>query len=188
MELTPMRYKDYVWPHNPTSYSIHYERKMATHKVPFGRYCLQDMGLTRRVMQGEGEFVGPGAYEQFRALAEVFYNDGPGILVHPVWTTANAFFVSLQLEQEPRPDYVRYRFAFWESFDRYSQGLTAVQTAAGTGTQQPETAAVYHTVVKGDTLWGIARRYGVNLQTVIARNPGIKNPNLIYPGERVRVK
>ena len=31
-----MRYKDYVWPHNPRVYSIDYERKMAVNKVPFG--------------------------------------------------------------------------------------------------------------------------------------------------------
>ena len=45
-----MRYKDYVWPHNPRTYTIDYERKMAAQKVPFGRYHLQDLGLTRRVM------------------------------------------------------------------------------------------------------------------------------------------
>ena len=46
--------------------------------------------------------------------------------------------------------------------------------------------AVY-TVRKGDTLWGIAKRYGVSLTALIAVNPQIKNPNLIYPGDRVRI-
>ena len=69
-------------------------------------------------------------------------------------------------------------------------GLTAV---AGTAqTAQAETASgestVYHTVRRGDTLWGIAKRYGVTLRSLIAANPQIKNPNLIYPGEQVRVK
>ena len=64
---------------------------------------------------------------------------------------------------------------------------------AGTAqTAQPETASgestVYHTVRRGDTLWGIAKRYGVTLRSLIAANPQIKNPNLIYPGEQVRVK
>ena len=27
MLLTPMRYKDYIWPHNPATYSITYERQ-----------------------------------------------------------------------------------------------------------------------------------------------------------------
>ena len=40
---------------------------------------------------------------------------------------------------------------------------------------------------KGDTLWGIARRYGVELAALIRANPQIKNPNLIYPGGTVRV-
>ncbi|MEG1918399.1 MAG: DNA circularization N-terminal domain-containing protein, partial [Oscillospiraceae bacterium] len=97
MMLTPMRYKDYCWPHNPASYSIRYQRKVAVHKVPFGRYCMQDMGLSYRVMQGAGEFVGEGAYDEFRKLAVVFYRDGPGLLTHPVWMTASAYFVSLEL-------------------------------------------------------------------------------------------
>ena len=38
---------------------------------------------------------------------------------------------------------------------------------------------------KGDTLWGIAGTYGVALTELIRANPQIKNPNLIYPGDRV---
>ena len=34
---------------------------------------------------------------------------------------------------------------------------------------------------------GIARRYGVTLSSLIAANPQIKNPNLIYPGNEVRL-
>ena len=48
-------------------------------------------------------------------------------------------------------------------------------------------SAVYYTVQKGDTLWAIAQRYGTTYQE-IARLSGIANPNLIYPGQRVRVK
>ena len=40
-------------------------------------------------------------------------------------------------------------------------------------------------MVQGDTLWGIAGRYGVTLSALIAANPQIKNPNLIYPGQKV---
>ena len=58
MKLSPMRYKDFVWPHNPQTYTIEYRRAMGNQKVPYGRYHLEDMGLTRRVMKGEGEFVG----------------------------------------------------------------------------------------------------------------------------------
>ena len=77
-------------------------------------FRLQDLGRTNRIMEGEGEFVGPDAYSQFGQLANMFYNGGPGLLIHPLWQAANAYFVSLRLEQEPRPDFVRYSFTFWE--------------------------------------------------------------------------
>ncbi|MFL5321283.1 MAG: LysM peptidoglycan-binding domain-containing protein [Myxococcaceae bacterium] len=44
-----------------------------------------------------------------------------------------------------------------------------------------------HTVKSGECLWNIARRNGVSLQALIAANPQIKNPDLIHPGESVKV-
>ena len=175
-----MRYKDYVWPHNPRVYTIEYKRTMGARKVPFGRYHLQDLGPAQRVMRGEGEFVGEGAYGEFKKLATVFYAGGPGLLVHPVWQTSNAYFVELSLRQEPRADYVGYSFAFWEGYDGHSTG---VQVTGGGG--EPETGPAAstagerrHTVRRGETLWGIARDYGLSLTELIALNPQIKNPNL----------
>ena len=194
MELAPMRYKDFVWPHNPRTYTIEYRRAMGEHKVPFGRYHLQDLGPCKRVMKGEGEFVGPKAYEQFKELASVFYADGPGVLIHPVWQAANVYFVELALAQEPRREYVRYTFTFWEGYDGYQAYARQRETGeAGQGAARPadrsgETEAVWHTVVKGENLWQIARAYGETLERVIGLNPQLKNPSLIYPGERVRVK
>lgn len=191
MDLSPMRYKGYTWPHNPRVYSIDYERKMAVHKTPFGLFRLQDLGRTNRIMEGEGEFVGEDAYAQFGQLANVFYDGGPGLLIHPLWQAANAYFVSLRLEQEPRPDYVRYSFSFWED-DSWYTGLAVQDTAPGSaGGSQAESGAgeaAYHRVVKGDTLWELAGRYGLSLAELVALNPQIKNPNLIRVGEEVRVR
>ena len=47
--------------------------------------------------------------------------------------------------------------------------------------------AVYYTVRSGDTLSGIASRYGTTWQKLQAMN-GISNPNMIYAGQRLRVK
>lgn len=193
MRLAPMRYKTFVWPHNPRVYSIEYKRKMAVNKVPFGRYYLQDLGITRRVMRGEGEFVGSQAYDQFRDLASLFYENTPGALIHPLWQSASAYFVGLSLAQEPRADYVKYTFEFWECYDQYHSTGTLVNTgtsgsgsgegAAGTGSGN----AQWHTVVRGDSLWALARTYGTTVSQLLAWNPGIKNPNLIYVGQKVQV-
>ena len=183
MRLVPMRYKDYIWPYNPTTYSITYERQIALHKVPFGRYCTQDLGMSCRVMRGEGEFVGPGAYEEFKRLASVFYGGGAGLLIHPVWQVSNAYFTALKLEQEPRPDYVHYSFEFREDYTGYSQEMEKLSSTSAT--PEEETSPVFHTVVSGDSLWAIAQRYEVEMSDLLKANPGIKNPNLIFVGDKV---
>ena len=190
MVLTPMQYKRFVWPHNPRSYTIRYERQVAVHKIPFGRYAMQDVGLTRRVMSGEGEFFGPKAYDTFKELASTFYEGGPGVLIHPVWQTERAYFVSLEAVEEPLPDFVRYRFEFWEDWGGY-EGEWREVPAGGESAGHPAAGAAgtarAHTVRQGETLWGIARQYGVELAALLRANPGIKNANLIYPGEAVRI-
>ena len=189
MLLAPMRYKDYIWPHNPAAYSIVYERQVAVHKVPFGRYCMQDLGQGCRVIRGQGEFAGENAYDEFKRLASVCYSDGPGLLIHPLWQISNAYFTSLKLEQEPLPDYVRYSFEFLERFDGYKDTLTELEAASQEGPKPASSAGtsqtVTHSVVGGDTLWGIARRYNVTLEALLAANPGVKNPNLIHVGDQV---
>ena len=193
MRLTPMRYKEFTWPHNPEIYTVEYRRQMATHKVPFGRCVLQDLGYTYRVLKGEGVFTGDDAYRQFQELTAVFQESGPGLLVHPVWQAERAYFVELKVTEEPLPDYVRYSFTFWEDWNGYSGGLTASDDGgalSGTGSRTAaaeSAAAETYTVRKGDTLWGIAKRYDVTLAALIAANPQIKNPNLIYPGDKVLI-
>lgn len=46
-----------------------------------------------------------------------------------------------------------------------------------------------YTVQRGDTLWGIAEKYLGNgtKYTQIASENHIKNPNLIYPGQRIKI-
>lgn len=51
----------------------------------------------------------------------------------------------------------------------------------------PSPSIEYYTVKAGDTLSGIASRYGTTYQHLAEIN-GIKNPNLIFVGQRIRVK
>ena len=44
-----------------------------------------------------------------------------------------------------------------------------------------------HTVVRGDTFWKIAVRYQVGCSEIIAANPQIVNPDLIYPGQVLNI-
>lgn len=46
---------------------------------------------------------------------------------------------------------------------------------------------MYYTVRTGDTLSGIAAKYGTTYQKIAQMN-GIANPNKIYAGQKIRVK
>lgn len=193
MRLTPMRFKEFTWPHNPEVYTVERRRRIAVHQVPFGPCVMQELGGSYRVLKGEGAFAGEDAYRRFQELAGVFQEEGPGLLIHPVWPAERAYFAALEAVEEPRPDFVRYRFEFWEDGGGYDGGLKAVESGSGGGSSggaAPGNAAGtqrVHVVRKGDTLWAVAKRYGVELAALIRANPQIKNPNLIHPGEAVRV-
>lgn len=193
MPLTPMRYKDYVWPHNPRTYSISYRRIVANDKIPFAHYYMQDLGLDCRVLSGEGEFSGEGAYDEFKRLASIFYSSGPGLLIHPVWQPSSAYFVALELMQEPRRDYVSYRFEFWEDTARHTAGVyefpsdsdapdaspaptppsstpsAPTPTVSGTASQKKT-----HTVRAGETFTSIAAAYNTTAAALIAKNPSLR--------------
>lgn len=49
------------------------------------------------------------------------------------------------------------------------------------GGQESQENNIIYTIRRGDTLWGISRKYGVTVQNLVNWN-NIKNPNLIYPG------
>lgn len=59
---------------------------------------------------------------------------------------------------------------------------------AGTGSNGKgnTTGEIVYTVVKGDTLSGIAARYGTTYQKLAEYN-GISNPNVIYVGQKIRI-
>lgn len=49
-----------------------------------------------------------------------------------------------------------------------------------------EMGHVIYTIKRGDTLTDIAYRYGVSVESIAKLND-IKNPNLIFAGERLRI-
>ncbi|MDX2162177.1 MAG: LysM peptidoglycan-binding domain-containing protein [bacterium] len=53
------------------------------------------------------------------------------------------------------------------------------------GGQEPEPTPVIHTVRSGETLATIASRYNTTVRDLIAANPRITNPNVIYLGQEI---
>lgn len=45
-----------------------------------------------------------------------------------------------------------------------------------------------HVVRYGESMNSIARKYGTTVEHLIRLNPQVRNPNLIFAGERVQVR
>ncbi|WP_353096291.1 LysM peptidoglycan-binding domain-containing protein [Tissierella praeacuta] len=189
MKLAPLKYKNYTWPVNPTTYSLRFEKNTAIHHYPYTNINeVDDTGMKPREVSGEGEFIGPGAYEEFKKLASVFYSSGPGLLVHPIWQIQQAIFNRLEVDQEPTPNYVKYSFGFIEHMPEVKVQEKKSVTVSNTAQKvQLKASTKTYTVKKGDTMWAIAKKNKMSLKQLVAKNPQIKNPNLIYPGNKINL-
>lgn len=76
------------------------------------------------------------------------------------------------------------------AWDKYAGGGVAVNPtpaeSAPAPVETPTTSGTVYTVKSGDTLSGIAAQYGTTYQHLAEIN-GIANPNLIYPGQQIRI-
>ena len=68
--------------------------------------------------------------------------------------------------------------------------LTAMAAAAlltAALTVSASASNLSHTVVKGDTMWKLSVKYQVGTSEIIAANPQVANPDLIYPGQILNI-
>ena len=98
--------------------------------------------------------------------------------MHPVWQTAGAYFTELELTQEPRDDYVAYRFTFCEA-------PGAAEEAAG---DEEMNGQRFYELREGQTLWTVSNAYGLSMTELLRLNPQIAKPNEVQSGTRVRVR
>lgn len=185
--LIAMTYKNYKWPHNPSLYNIQFSKRYVEHKfMGINNAEIEDMGMEARVMTGSGAFFGPNAYTEFQKLASVFYDKGPGPLIHPVWQEANCLFSKLSLKQEPLPDYVEYDFEFVEHIEINVIEELVIESSSNGGSSSGVVASadsITHVVKQGETLSGIGAKYGVSWRQIATDNKSIiNNPNNLSIG------
>lgn len=157
-------------------------------------YLREDTGWAQQAVRDLVRV--PLSQGQFDALTSFTFNLGRGALEQ-----------STLLRKLNAGDYAgaQAEFARWVHDDgRVLQGLVRRRAAeaelfggqapAGGGTATPAPSAPdapggagTYTVKRGDTLWDIARRHGVSLPDLVAANPQIADPDLIRPGQQIRL-
>lgn len=105
-------------------------------------------------------------------------------------SATNGLDVSVEVKLKQYRDYSTKTVAIKTTVKHNDSKDTTVKKTATVQTIRPATNAPQtktYTVKKGDTLWGIAKKYygnGAKYPTIYNANKGkIKNPNLIYVGQ-----
>lgn len=171
MTISKMRYKGFSWVHNPMTLKVTKEQVLREQYIPYGNSAVQDMGVKSRIVSGTGQLYGKDCLEMYNQLLKLQSLEGSGILSLPDTKPFYAFFKSIELACEPKPELVTYNFVFVED-------LSA---------QKNDAQPYYHTVQYLQTLWDIAYEYGVDIDTLVGLNPQIKRIDELEAGERVRV-
>ena len=73
--------------------------------------------------------------------------------------------------------------------NKFTQNIFLDENSECPNVENPEPNSdenVYYTVKRGDNLWNIAKRYGTTVQNIVEINV-ISNPNLIYPGQVLKI-
>ena len=203
-KLASIVYKDFIFPNNPATTSYKIDRSYVKHKYPeLSGAELEDLGSNACIITGSGEFFGQDAYTHWNRLLKEYKKGGIGNVSHPIFTDiTRGLMVSLSADIEPTPQYVKYSFeivadtepSISECLGKYISVLSSSVPAsdASSGGSNGNGSEFVHVVVSGECLSVICARYAKKYNTKIswqkiATYNNMKNPHLIYPGDRIKI-
>ena len=105
-----LSYKTFVWPQNPHTY-----REVAIRTPEYGEVYFKGMSALKRTITGSGVFYGPDAYTQYLKLQKLAEEVNAGNLEHPIFGIRYCYLTMLEVTQEPKENYVSYRFEFTQA-------------------------------------------------------------------------
>lgn len=167
--LMQMRYRDYIWPHNPEALKIGRTKLTGNFRVPHAGGVVQDLGCAGRTVTGSGRFIGEDCLAEFGRLSHRFAQEGSGLLCLPGAKPFFAVFRSLSMTGTAGPDCVRYEFEFQED-------------GSVKATESVVADCRSYTCKGGETLWQVAVSFGTDVDTLLAVNPEVEWPNDLPAG------
>lgn len=112
--MTNLRFKDYVFRHNPEKLIVTCQKKVA-------RFCcygfgetIQELGRGVIRIEGEGELFGADAMKQFIRLKQLMQQSGSGILSGAGLEPMQAVFADLKMTGKGGKEEIGYWFCFIE--------------------------------------------------------------------------
>ncbi len=155
---------------------------------------------TREVLNGRETYVN-AQFRKYNSAAESFADHAQFFIRNSRYATAmrhtnDAFRFAAEIHRAgyaTDPQYTNLLHRIMREhdltrFDAIARGGAPAQPAPTPApANPPATGGREHRVRIGDTLSGIAQQYGVSVDALQRANPGIADPNRIYPGQRIAI-
>ena len=134
----------------------------------WNQYCVEKSNLWNNVE--------PGEILHMKGHVGIYIGEGKAIEATARWEekvlVSHVMNISLDADHSRK----------WEAHGK----LTLLEYEASAS--EPTPVEIFYIVKKGDNLTKIEAMHGMTLAELIALNPQIPNPNLIYPGQMICIK
>ena len=170
MELALMRYKGFTLGCNPYSLEVTSETNTSDYILPHSGERYEDLGRRCRVIKGKGELRGKDCLEQYAKLYSLQAKGGEGVLSLPTMEPVVALFTKLTVVANETPDKISYSFQFNEVCS-----------------EKTPVSEKVHIIKADETLFDIAYKYSVDVDSLVKLNPHIKRPDELNTYEEIKV-
>lgn len=167
-----IRFKGYVFEHNPQTLKISSKKNISSRNVLNSMNAVTETGDNSRVITGEGNIHGENSIYKFVKLFKLKEESGSGILSLPFVKPFYAFFESLEFSADPTPELISYKFVFREDASKPLSKITAEK---------------FYTLEADEDLWDVSRKFNTPIETLVALNPQLKRTDDATVGMRVRI-
>lgn len=174
-----MVFKSFVWPHNPKNINISIVKNSNTLYLPGLGPFVQQIGKDYKIIYGSGEFFGKNALTQFNQLSNLFSESSlPGKLLIPPIEPINAYFCELAITNQSNPEIIPYKFKFIED----------TTNAIGNFNNNPTQNNKFYYLKNNETLWDVANKFNINIDSILNLNPNLSNPYDVKPNLKVLIQ
>lgn len=166
-----MRFKDFIFPSNPSVFEISSSTNMAVRSVYHGNSDVQSVSLNPIKVNGNGEFFGDKAEESCQYLMHMLRTKESGVLILPSGSDFNAYLNKFTFCKNARKNSISYTFEFTENCNSKSEVRDFC----------------FAVCQSGENAFDIANRCNVSVNDIMIHND-LKTPFDIKEGEKVVIR
>ena len=159
--------------HNPKELTVINNKGINEYSDTENRTVMQRVIEKPSVIKGTGELYGDGCFEMYSRLMRMQIKNIPQKLCIPGMGVYTAVITKLSAKAGAHAKLITIEFEFRTAGDRYAKKITSNN---------------YTCCRQGETLWDIAYRCEVCIDTLVKLNTGIRN--ILFPpeGKKMRLR